>query len=68
MAKIGNEAKLILKLALERMKAERMSWQQSSLSNPHSDASNKDWLRGYEYAWSVWCEELFAVANEIEGK
>ena len=65
MAKVGNEAKLILKLVTERMKATRLNWIQRS-SNPNSISSNADWLSGYEYAWRVWITTLDDVAKELE--
>ena len=65
MAKIGNEAKLILKLALERMKATRLDWVQRS-SNPNANSHNDAWLSGYEYCWREWSTTLGDVAGELE--
>jgi len=65
VAKIGNEAKLILKLALEKMNAKKLSWAQRS-SNPNSNSSNKDWLNGYEQAWTEWNETLYSVSHDLE--
>ena len=65
MAKIGNEAKLILKLATERMRATRLGWIQKS-SNPNSNSHDDAWLSGYEYAWREWSNTLYEVAAELE--
>lgn len=65
MAKIGNEARLLLKLALERMKARKLDWTQRS-SIPNASSNNPDWLTGYEYAWAEWSVTLADIATELE--
>jgi len=65
MARIGNETKLLLKLALERMKSKKLSWTQRS-TNPNANSNNSDWLSGYEYAWQEWNTTLAEIANELE--
>ncbi len=67
MAKISNETKLLLKLAHERMKAEKLNWVQLA-SNPNSNSNNEYWLAGYEYAWKQWDEALAKIATELEGR
>lgn len=67
MAKISNETKLLLKLAHERMRAEKLNWAQLS-SNPNSNSNNPGWMSGYEYAWKQWYETLAGIAADLEGK
>lgn len=65
MARIGNEAKLILKLAKERMKAEHKNWL-TLRSNPNSNSASSDWLTGWEYANREWEETLSDVVSGLE--
>lgn len=59
MAKIGNEAKLILKLAAERMT--HLQRQRTNL--PEAMA---EWRKGYERACEDWEKQLFLVVDELE--
>lgn len=65
MARIGNESKLILKLARERMKAKHLEWLQLS-SSPNASSNDPTWLAGWEYAYHAWEETLTDVVIELE--
>lgn len=67
MAKIGNESRLLLKLALERMKAKKLNWARLS-DNPNASSNNPDWVAGYDYAWTEWNTALAEIAIELEGR
>jgi len=66
MAKIGNESKLILKLAKEKMDAKLLHWRQLS-SNPNANSNNEDWMAGWQYCYDEWLGALFAITEELEG-
>lgn len=67
MAKVGNEAKLILRLATERMLAKQLDWEARS-SNPNSNSNCKDWRDGWKYADDEWRATLIDVVLELELK
>lgn len=58
MAKIGNEAKLILKLANARMKALEELVIQANFIEPYK--------QGYNKASRDWWENLLTISNELE--
>lgn len=60
MAKIGNEAKLILKLAKERMEKARTVFVIDAAMH------GEDTMRGYDRAYHDWQETLDQVISEIE--
>jgi hypothetical protein len=65
MAKLGNESRLVLTLAKERMEAELLHWRQLS-SNPNSVSNNENWMAGYQYCFDEWKNILHGIANELE--
>ena len=67
MAKVGNETKLVLSLARERMGAELLNWRQLS-SNPNANSNDESWMRGYEHAHRAWLAILGGVVKELEAK
>jgi len=67
MAEVGNETKLILKLARERMDARLLTWKHTT-SSPNSFSSNHDWMDGYRYAFDEWKNTLVDIAIELETK
>ena len=67
MARIGNETRLILKLARERTDAKLSHWKQVS-SNPNSNSHNTNWMAGYCYANNEWVEVLFSIIRDLERK
>lgn len=58
MAEIGNEVKLVLKLAKERMKVKRLELSRQ----PNTD----NWLAGYEYADIERIGILDEIVHELE--
>ena len=65
MAKIGNESRLILKLAKERMDEARDRWFRIS-HNPNSNSNNRSWMEGYGYAHQEWVGALANIIEELE--
>jgi len=61
MAKLGNETKLVLKLANERMKAVR----QTRLLRQEE---GNGWRLGYDRAFEDWERTLELISQELEGK
>jgi len=59
MAKLGNEAKLIIKLAHERMGKRQL---------PHMlSESSEDFQSGYNQSIHEYHQELLNIATELEG-
>jgi hypothetical protein len=65
MAKLGNEAKLVLKLANERMKAVRQSRLEKKALAGGMDMT---WVSGYDRAFEDWERTLELITQELEGK
>jgi len=59
MAKVGNEIKLVLSLAKERM---------GKLRDSRARTANSDYCLGYDRAYTDWLMTLDSVVAELETK